>query len=532
MIYDSILLFVAACLCVAGLTAAFIFARSTSGSASAPPRSNTITQTPVFLFDRDILIDASPSGSALIGDHRDKLGDLGALLHVLGDQFPTLQDTLGDLGWNDNRQVPAGQDDTICIQIRNENGLTRISLAAAEAEQASARFAAMEHAIQNKELTQLRDILRETPQLVWQEDARGELIWANAAYLTYAERTRPDTPGAGRIWPGQRLFGDISVPDSGCRAPNARRLSLQLHGEEAEHWFDITSCPLPGSTLFFATDANATMRAESELQGFRQTLVKTFAELSTGLAIFDRDRKLTMFNPAFVDMFGLPIQFVTVRPTLESVLDRLREMRKLPEPKDYPGWREQFAALDAVATDGAYSDRWDLPDGQVFRVTGRPHPDGAIAILFEDISAEVSLTRRFRVEIETGQAVLDTLSDAIAVFSDASTLVMTNSAYTQMWGDHDTGSFDLQDLRTALRLWKSHSAPTDFWRKVEKFGQLGQRREVVTDDIILVNGRRLRCEAHPIPAGMTMVKFLPADGQPPMGCVTQTPRTKQRVASG
>jgi hypothetical protein len=41
------------------------------------------------------------------------------------------------------------------------------------------------------------------------------------------------------------------------------------------------------------------------------------------------------------------------------------------------------------------------------RVTGRPHPNGAIAFLFEDISQEVSLTRRFRTDLDLDRGILD-----------------------------------------------------------------------------------------------------------------------------
>ena len=61
----------------------------------------------------------------------------------------------------------------------------------------------------------------------------------------------------------------------------------------------------------------------------------------------------------------------------------------MPEPKDYRSWRQQMSDLEAAAQNGTYEETWALPTGQTYRVTGRPHPDGAVALLFEDISAEV-----------------------------------------------------------------------------------------------------------------------------------------------
>ena len=41
------------------------------------------------------------------------------------------------------------------------------------------------------------------------------------------------------------------------------------------------------------------------------------------------------------------------------------------------------------AEDGLYQEIWSLPSNVTYKVTGRPHPDGAVAFFFEDISADV-----------------------------------------------------------------------------------------------------------------------------------------------
>jgi PAS domain-containing protein len=185
-------------------------------------------------------------------------------------------------------------------------------------------------------------------------------------------------------------------------ASSTCRIAFPAAGNDADQWFDVLSVPQEQSTLHFATDASAAAHADQDRQTFVQTMGKTFAELSIGLAIFDKQRRLVTFNPALLDMTRLGFEFLSTRPAIDTVLDRLRETRMLPEPKDYASWRDQFTAVEAAAKNGTYREIWNLPDGQAFRVTGRPHPDGAFAFLFEDITADLSLTRRFRSDIETG----------------------------------------------------------------------------------------------------------------------------------
>ncbi|RYH04236.1 PAS domain-containing protein [Salipiger sp. IMCC34102] len=476
--------------------------------ANAGPRGAANgSDTPVFLFDGDFLVDASPSASALIADRGTHGEEMETLLSILSPRFPQLRQRMAKLRTRSTETVRAEPPDGTCVQVRDDDGLTRISLRTAEAGDSTMTLDALEREAEVRELDLLRAFTRETPQLIWQEDPSGNLTWANDAYLAYADRTRPAGSGGDRIWPGSRLFKDLDPLDPDADGPITCRQSLRLNDEDVEHWFDVTARRLDDSTIFFAADVNATVRAEHARHEFLQTLAKTFAQLSTGLAIFDKQRRLTMFNPALLDMFDLPFSFMSTRPTLEAILDRLREMRKLPEPKDYIGWRDGFVMLETGESGGIYAERWHLPDGLTFRVTGRPHPDGATAFLFEDISAEVSLTQRFRTEIETGQAVLDEIEDAIAVFSNANTLVMTNQAYGRLWQDTQPNGIEVQDLRAALRTWRSRSTTAGIWRRIEAMQAGDPARGAVDEVVILKNGRQLHCKARRIAGGMTLVRF-------------------------
>ncbi|MAJ04508.1 MAG: hypothetical protein CMH03_07285, partial [Marinovum sp.] len=46
------------------------------------------------------------------------------------------------------------------------------------------------------------------------------------------------------------------------------------------------------------------------------TLGKTFAEMSVGLAVFDQNHRLVLFNPALIDLTLLGADFLSERPIL------------------------------------------------------------------------------------------------------------------------------------------------------------------------------------------------------------------------
>ena len=166
-----------------------------------------------------------------------------------------------------------------------------------------------------------------------------------------------------------------------------------------------------------AVNVDGLIAAETAQRKFVQTLAKTFAQLSTGLAIFDRNRRLVLFNPALIDLTSLPPHFLSAQPNLQSFFDRLRDNRIMPEPKDYSSWRRQIADLVVKSSDGRYQETWRLPNGLTYRIVGRPHPDGAIAILIEDISVEVSLTQRFKGQLELRNIAMEAMEDALVCFN-------------------------------------------------------------------------------------------------------------------
>lgn len=73
-------------------------------------------------------------------------------------------------------------------------------------------------------------------------------------------------------------------------------------------------------TIYHAVDVNAVVKSEIAQRNFVQTLAKTFAQLSIGLAIFDRNGQLALFNPALIDLTELPAEFLSGRPTLFVLL--------------------------------------------------------------------------------------------------------------------------------------------------------------------------------------------------------------------
>ena len=474
-------------------------------AAQAPVQGGT-----VFLFQGGVLSDATDSAKDILAQARIGQPDLTSVTAHLSRQFPDLPDRIAALrkvrdpgAAGRSVHVLTTPDGTTTLHIDAAHGLIRLTLVVPDAPTGDiAQVAAMEN-----DLQALRSIAEDAPQLIWKQNPAGHVVWANSAYLRLSDKMSPPGAHSDPLWPATPLLPDLK-PVEQDGASVVQRIPVMLPGLTEPQWYEVTSIKRGLMSVHFAVDASSAMHAENGRQKFIQTLTKTFAHLSIGLAIFDRDRRLVLFNPAFLDLTALPVGFLSARPLVHSVLDRLRDMNMLPEPKNYASWRDQVAALEAAAVRGTYCETWSLPSGQTYRVTGRPHPDGAIAFMFEDISDEILLTRHFRSELETAQGVLDSLDEGIAVFSQAGTLMLSNAIYAETWGPgaaglHHIGIFD------EMARWQRRSAPSPVFDRLRDGMENPFDRTRWHDTIRLDDGRAMVCRFAPLTGGTTLIGFRP-----------------------
>lgn len=491
--------------------------------AKVPPVAGQAT----FLLEAADLIDSSPEGAAFLARRGEHGGDRDAVVAALEPMFPELGALLS-ADFSGTQILKTQFSTVVWLELR----VVADRILVAICGNSSAMIGNLEpiqNAMDTAELNRLREITRSAPQLMWHTDPAGRLTWANDAYLATCDASADLTTNIPKL-PSKPLFPELEQYVTMGRSTT--RCSVKLREDDALHWFEITALRTDAGIQFYGSDADSIVRAELGQKTFVQTLSQTFAQLSIGLAIFDRRRQLATFNPALLDMTTLPFEFLSSRPDVDTLLDRLRELRMLPEPKNYASWREQFTAMEKAARDGTYSEHWNLPDGQTFKVTGRPHPDGAFALLFEDISAEISLTRRFRSEIETSQAVIDTISDAIAVFSNGGILVLANDAYCELWDTNLALGLSRYELPIELRKWQARCTPTRIWTNLREFTSQMGLRQAWSETAILDDGRQINCDAVPIKGGMTMIRFHFGKPDAPTLIKSNSPQNRVKAAKG
>ena len=495
MDFLQILIVCATSLAVAAISVRLFYYSQTQ----TPQLQPTIDDETRFLFEGPNLLNATESAEALLSPPDRHKSDWAQLAALLKPRFPTFPAVPPEPLQTSMMIDSADLGSQSQVALESIRGMTRVKLLEQRDYQPTPASNLHLQRMWDSRLETLRSAVQGSPYPIWQSNAAGAITWSNSAYEMLV---------AACLGPNQSGTSALFESEEGDQLTSAkRRMSLTLRDGSEQLWYDVVSVVMGDTTMHYATDINAVVQAGIAQKNFVQTLTKTFAQLSIGLAIFDRKRELALFNPALADLTEMPVEFLSKRPDLHSFFDKLRDAQMMPEPKNYKFWREELSDLVDAAHNGNYLETWNLPSGLIYQVSGRPHPDGAVAFLFEDISAGISLTRRFRSDLELNQNVLNHLSNAIAVFSPNGSLHFYNDAYQILWGSN--GDMDLSEttLQDAGRHWISRSEPTEHWNDILQLAQRRTNDGDCADVVTLQDGRDLTVRANRLPGGAIMIAF-------------------------
>lgn len=276
---------------------------------------------------------------------------------------------------------------------------------------------------------------------------------------------------------------------------------------ETANNYTLQSQTIGANVVYYAQDASALVETDGALKRFVQNLAATFAHLPIGLAVFDKKRDLTLFNPALSDLLGLAPDWLARQPSMRTFLDRLRNDGAIPEPKDFTTVRHEFAELESGAFTGKYEVDWALPSGQIYRVTGRPHPQGGAALLFEDVSRAAALESKYRAELKQLYAAFECLSGAVAIFDPAGELSYANDGFDALWDCTLSSTISPTTVNDVSRIFQKQSQPTPVWGDFRNFVNDLTERTQWQANVKLKTGQDLLMIVSPIADGYVLCEF-------------------------
>lgn len=491
-----------------GLTLAFSSAFSVLGAllifaglrarATPPIFSPEIEdQDAVFVFRNSVLVDASDRGRRLLqGLAGRDAEEFVALSNFLLPHFPDLHRHLADVVAAGRLELTAQDASRLALTLQFRAGLVHLRLVDPTVEGALLAMDRLSFQAMQDELQTLRHVARTAPVVAWQQDAQGRIVWANDAYIRMLSARAQGAPAL--TWPLPELFE---------RSADQGRLILDL--PDGPRWFAHTAEEGEGMVTHFATPIDSAVQSELARRDMLQMLTRTFASLPIGLALFDAERRLQVFNPALVDLTGLDPFFLAARPDLAQVLHTLRELRMLPEPKDFTTWRDEMLRMESAAVTGTYHEEWILAGGVTYQVTGCPQPNGAVAFFIQDVTSEATLLRGFRAEMAQTDAVLDAIPDAVVAFDRSGQVILANAAYTRLWDIDPTAGLSDRGIHHAQSVWSRACDNGPALGRLQAYLSDATQTQVFVASTGLRDGSPLAIQAQNMPTGGSLVMFRP-----------------------
>lgn len=393
----------------------------------------------------------------------------------------------------------------ICISVRPA------ALLAAERNRLVQEFERREGglAMREREAGALADLLAAAPFVAWRRDPGGRIIWSAGQIETSTGEVRAEEAAQfaaemTRTASGTAVPG--AVPHPGDRAPDrSERFKIEIADTVV---LDAVETIAPdGSRFGVAVDTSGALGAEQTLSRFVRTMTDTFAHLNVGLAIFDRNQTLVLFNPALASMWQADPARLARRPTLRDILDELRSTRRMPEVADFHTWRETLFALFDDPEHADFEELWHLSDGTDIRVLARPHPRGSLAFVFEDVTERLRLEQRFRHSVDLRRATLDHLDEGLTVFGPDGRLQLVNRSFHDIWGTDDETVRTAMHVSEILPLVRGLTVETDVWDRLMTAITSAGTQEIWTARLTMGDGRILGARFAPLPDGSTLAAF-------------------------
>jgi signal transduction histidine kinase len=215
----------------------------------------------------------------------------------------------------------------------------------------------------------------------------------------------------------------------------------------------MTVAPHPfGGLVFTFDDVTDKLALERSYNTLIAVQRETLDHLHEGAAVFGRDGRLKLFNPAYAKVWNVSPEWLADEPRIAEVMDAYRGFYGIEDDGEWAEAKEKMIAELIETT--LRSGQFERNDGSVLEYAAVPLPDGNVLLRYVDV------TDRFRVE----QALRDR-NEALETASRLKSEFIANVSY---------------ELRTPLNTIIGFSEIL----KEQYFGTLNERQKEYSEGIL------------------------------------------------
>ncbi|MBE6447338.1 MAG: hypothetical protein E7015_02505 [Alphaproteobacteria bacterium] len=301
----------------------------------------------------------------------------------------------------------------------------------------------------------LYDILNAIPIQIWKRNSNLDIVFCNQAYANALDTSAdqvildniPLIPGS-IFGQGHSLAENVKK----CGKELSVAQSVVINGHRKK--LSIHECPIANDEYVgYAIDITEEESLAHDLDKIVTANCDVLENISSAIAIFGNDMRLSFFNTAYQQLMKLELSWLRSKPNYGEILDELRDNRQLPEYADFPAFKKTQVALFTSVTCPT-QDLLHLPNGKSLRLVIAPYPLGGLIFIYEDVTDSLTLQRKNNTLLAVQKETLDHLYEGVMVYGSDNRIKIINNALLKIWQTEDTPAQELKGIHLSEMLDK------------------------------------------------------------------------------
>ncbi len=365
-----------------------------------------------------------------------------------------------------------------------------------------------------KELNQFKQTLDTMNQAIWLRRSSGDIVWCNESYAKILGTNPKEIIKSQKefsISPKDKtkIKSIKALSDQALKTGTDQNVNCHVIASGSRYYVELTVRPLKGTdmTVGFLNDLTREKEATTDYERYLSANKILMEQLPSAISIFDSNQKLEFFNSSFAQLWSLEEQWLNNLPKLGEILEKLREMRRLPEQADFKNYKQSWLNMFSTIID-ADEDMLYLPDNTALKRTVIPHPMGGLMITFDDVTSNLELESSYNTLIAVQKETLDNLAEGVAVYGGDGRLKLYNPAFAQLWKINPE-DLESQPHISALVSRMKPLFDSDVWEEKSKtLISHGLERQIQEGRIIRLDEMLIEYATVPLPDGGILVSYF------------------------
>jgi PAS domain-containing protein len=263
------------------------------------------------------------------------------------------------------------------------------------------------------------------PIPVWRREGDGSVVFANNAFKKLIKKFSSE----GEI--NEFETGLKRLAEIGTKEKRTAKITRSFMSKNKSVSYEFNEVPVASTsgTVGFGIDITRNEEVEKSFNIVANTLDRILELSSNAIMILDKDGNIFQFNQVLVNMFGLDPKWLADKPSYSNFWDKLRELNKLPEFKNYKEFKDAQISLIRHLTEPK-SDFMHMPNGQTVRFSVIPSAKNTI-VMFDNLTDVLNVERSYNELMSVYKAMVHQLKHSIAIFGQDGKLKLYNPSFSK-----------------------------------------------------------------------------------------------------